>query len=88
MIEDLQYWKISGKRGEAGKAQSVLPKDDDIIARSRDGITTLLEAFANPDQGYPSEPLVKEASPYSDYKHLARIREWAATTDDDIGGDV
>jgi ATP-dependent helicase/nuclease subunit B len=86
LIDDLSYWHISGKRGEAGKVTSVTPEDTNIVAQSRDGIKSLLEGFADPEKGYLSEPLEKEASEYSDYKHLARIREWANDMDDG-GGD-
>ena len=87
LIEDLQYWKITGKRGAAGEVKIVTPKDEDIVARSLEGITALLEGFANPEQGYPSEPLAKESNPYSDYKHLARVREWSALNDDAFNDD-
>ena len=85
IIEKLEYWKLSGKRGEPGKSAPVMPKDEDVIARSRDGITELLQRFADPDQGYRSEPLAKEANPYSDYKYLARVREWLVQDDDGEG---
>ena len=78
MIKDLSYWHVSGKRGEAGKVYDVTPPDDDgVIAASRKGITVLLEEFNDPEKGYLSEPLDKEANPYSDYKHLARVKEWS-----------
>ena len=84
-IDDLSYWYISGKRGEAGKATSVMPDEDDVIAESHAGITALLEEFNDPDKGYPSEPLDKEANIYSDYKHLARVKEWSKEGDAGTG---
>ena len=81
LIEALSYWHVSGKRGEAGKISDVTPDDDNVIAESLAGITALLEEFNDRDKGYPSELLENEANPYSDYKHLARVKEWVKDID-------
>ena len=78
----LSYWKLTGKRNAAGKMAQVTPKDDGYIDQTRDGLTDLLAAFQNPDQGYRAEPVADEANPYSDYRHLARVAEWSILTDD------
>jgi ATP-dependent helicase/nuclease subunit B len=84
-VADLSYWHIPGKRGEAGRVVSVTPPQGGIVRSSREGIKALLEDFADPGKGYPSEPLEREASAFSDYKHLARIEEWVSTMNS--GGD-
>ena len=81
-ISSLQYWKLSGRRDAPGKVNDVTPKDDDFINNVRDGIEGLLRRFQNPDQAYAAEPVEKEANPYSDYRHLARVAEWRVTATD------
>ncbi len=87
LIDGLSYWYISGKRGAAGETKPVLPKDEDVISESRAGILKLLDEFADPGQGYLSEPLASEANAYSDYKHLARVQEWINISDEAGGHD-
>jgi ATP-dependent helicase/nuclease subunit B len=84
-IAALAYWQMSGKAGEAGKIHEVIP-DDDFITQAHQGILTLLEEFDDPAKGYLSEPRQKESNPYSDYKHLARVREWSTYSDDNGDG--
>ena len=53
-------------------------------------LTALLEAYQNPDQGYPSQPRTFFRHDYGDYDHLARRGEWAGRGGDgaaDGGGD-
>ena len=82
----LSYWKLTGKRNAAGQVAQVTPKDDEYIDQTRQGLTDLLAAFQNPDQGYRAEPVANEANPYSDYRHLARVAEWSIMTDDGDDG--
>ena len=45
-------------------------------------LTALLDAFTEPETPYLSRPFPKFASRFTDYDHLARVKEWSAT-----GGD-
>ncbi|MCE2516610.1 MAG: double-strand break repair protein AddB [Alphaproteobacteria bacterium] len=80
-ISTIAYWKMTGKRGEPGDRINVTP-DGDFVDAARLGLPRLLEGFDDPATGYLSEPRRHEASPYSDYKHLARTREWSSSPDD------
>ena len=48
----------------------------------------LLESFACEDTPYLSVPFPKFAPRFSDYDHLARIKEWSATGGESDAGDT
>ena len=52
------------------------------------GLTLLLEAFENRETPYLSRPFPKFQSRFSDYDHLARVKEWAIAGDDEETGDA
>jgi ATP-dependent helicase/nuclease subunit B len=45
----------------------------------------LVEAYAAGERGYRSRPFPKYARKYSDYDHLARVKEWALASADEEG---
>lgn len=83
-VSRIEYWKMTGKRGAAGDRKDVTP-DGDFVDKARLGLPRLLAEFDDPDKGYLSEPRRQEASDYSDYKHLARTREWSTSPGDGEG---
>jgi ATP-dependent helicase/nuclease subunit B len=52
------------------------------------GLKMLLEAFACEDTPYLSLPFPKFAPRFSDYDHLARVKEWSATGGESDNGDA
>ncbi len=74
-IDRLEYWQLSGKLAGAGDVRDVTPDefDPDIYMNS---LSTLISWFDTPEACYPSEPDSENRPKYSDYRHLARVREW------------
>ncbi len=75
-VAALAYWRLSG--GEA--AGTTLEIKGDVAKLTQDaadGLRKLIEAFAQPASRYLSLPDADAAPRFSDYGHLARIREWS-----------
>jgi ATP-dependent helicase/nuclease subunit B len=51
----------------------------DVVARHHRELAKLLDQFRLHDTPYLPRPFPKYASKYSDYDHLARLKEWSAT---------
>ena len=76
-IRELQYWQLSGRGTKAGAITNVLPKSgEDEPADILDSITALLTRFEDEQMPYHAEPDPRARRKYSDYRHLARLKEW------------
>ena len=76
-IGGLEYWRLSG--GEpAGERKPLKGNLEELIEEAEDGLLKLIEAFDNPATPYRSRPAPEHAPRYSDYEHLARVKEWSA----------
>ena len=79
------YLKLGGKDGGMERA---LKFDNEtfaeVTARHLDGLHRLLSSFRNEATGYPSRPFPKYARDDGDFDHLARVREWSLTGEDDM----
>jgi ATP-dependent helicase/nuclease subunit B len=78
--EEAIYLKLGGAAGgeekhAGGKGANILALAEQHFA----GLRTLLDAFACEDTPYLSRPFPKFVPRFSDYDHLARIKEWSAT---------
>jgi ATP-dependent helicase/nuclease subunit B len=74
------YLKLGGPNG--GKENPAGGEDADICHLAEQhlaGLEALLDQFACVTTPYLSRPLPKFASRYSDYDHLARVKEWSLT---------
>ncbi len=78
------YLKLGGKDGGLERA---LKFDDETFAevtvRHFDGLHRLLSSFRAEATSYPSRPFPKYAKDYGAFDHLARVREWSLTGEDD-----
>lgn len=84
-IAEMLYWKLSGG-SDGGKQVSAVAKGEDpkdLAEEALDGVTRLVEAFDDEATSYVARPHPKYAPRYSDYTHLARIREWSVLEDGD-----
>lgn len=81
-VSEIAYWKLSGKRGDPADISNVTP-DQGFTQHARQGFINLLTGFDNINAGYLSEPRASEVNEYSDYKHLARVREWSSIVGED-----
>ncbi|HSR72719.1 MAG TPA: double-strand break repair protein AddB, partial [Kiloniellales bacterium] len=76
-VARLAYWKVSGGEppGEIGE----LKLDPEAAAEAAlSGLRALIARFDDPDTPYYARPRPDWAGRFSDYGHLARIKEWAA----------
>lgn len=90
---DLLYVQISGReppgkleeRGRAGKPTGVLPPSEEMAERSWTGFVGLVKRYGDPAQAYASRTAPEQIRYKSDYDHLARVREWSVSGDDEDG---
>ena len=69
---------------DAGQELALKKTDpDDLAAAALDGLSALIDKFADPAQPYHARPRPGFAPRYTDYDHLARVQEWSAG----IGGE-
>jgi ATP-dependent helicase/nuclease subunit B len=82
----LVYWQVKGggavpvvraevKAGEGGIAE--------LVRDAEEGLKALVEKFDNEKVPYRSRPLSYAPPRYSDYDHLARVREWAVAGEEE-----
>jgi ATP-dependent helicase/nuclease subunit B len=82
------YLKLGGAKG--GEEKPAGGQDEDIAALAEKHFAELkrmLDAFALEETPYLSRPFPKFASRYSDYDHLARVKEWSTAEGDGEAGD-
>jgi ATP-dependent helicase/nuclease subunit B len=86
---DALYLKLGGAGGGAEKRAGGEKADIRKLAEKHfAGLTLLIEAFDCEATPYLSRPFPKFASRFSDYNHLARVKEWAIAGDDEDAGDA
>jgi len=72
----LEYWKLLGG-DDAGEIKSLKEaKIENYIEAAREGLLRLIARNNDPDFPYRSIPIPSRANRYSDYDHLARVKEW------------
>lgn len=78
-VAEMAYWRLSG--GDRGGEEKAFAAEDgvtmaEVIDHTVQGLTALIDAFDRADT-----PYVAYASParvrFDDYRHLARVQEWA-----------
>lgn len=74
-VDSLMYWKL-------GDSVIRIDKDiDQLLEKTKENIVSTLNKFDFETTGYLSRPNPKHAPEYSDYEHLARVREWSVKED-------
>jgi len=77
-VERLEYWQLSGG-DPAGKIRQASKGElRALIDEARDGLRRLIREFADPNTPYRSRPDPLFGPRYSDYDHLARVKEWSS----------
>ena len=81
-VSKLEFWKITGGQAEGeihsiGSNEASYFETEEIGLKAQRGLIELITAFDNPETPYESRPRVDFAPAYSDYEHLARIKEWS-----------
>jgi ATP-dependent helicase/nuclease subunit B len=81
-VARLEYWRVSG--GEPPGERKPLKIDADAEATAAlDGLRDLIAKYDDADTPYPARPRAEWARRFSDYRHLARIKEWGAGGEDE-----
>lgn len=78
IVPALDYWKMSGGIKPVIEINLGMGKKtvDILIQEAYEGLKALVEAFNDPRTPYLSIPDPDKAPKYSDYEHLARVKEW------------
>ena len=88
----MAFWKLSGgdPAGEIVEINTNRMKTTpaELAHAAVDGVNGLAAAFADPQTPYLSVPHPDHAPKYSDYIHLARLREWMGSEDADENTDI
>ncbi len=79
-VARLEYWRVSG--GEPPGQEMPLDLDPaDQAERALAGLAALIARFDDEQTPYLARPRPEYARTYSDYPHLARVKEWGAAGD-------
>jgi len=73
----LLYWRLTGS-GAGGEEKSAGDDPARLMRDALEGLKGLVRAFNDPATPYQARPHPEKAPMYSDYLHLARVREWSA----------
>jgi ATP-dependent helicase/nuclease subunit B len=80
-VAALEFGRLHG-RSDGGERKPV-PGDPAKIAQDAlEGLARLIATFDNADTAYEARPNPDTAPTYSDYLHLARVKEWSAVAGD------
>lgn len=87
---DLVYVHTTGGRTPLNARSVAAPRGDarslaDIVAEHRLRLEGLVGRYVAGEVGYLSRPYPKYARKYSDYDHLARVKEWSASSTGEDG---
>jgi ATP-dependent helicase/nuclease subunit B len=81
-VSELAFWRLSGGR-EPGQERLVPGPPAALAERAIAALAAMVEAFSRQETPYASVPRPALAPRYSDYRHLARIREWTGPRGED-----
>ncbi len=78
-VAALEYWRLSGA-ATPGQIRVIGDDADALALGALDGLIAVLAPFDDPTTPYLSQP--RRTPPrFSDYAHLARVKEWASEED-------
>ena len=82
-VEALAFWHLAGTR----IAGAVCHLEDiaTLVSDAGEGLRRLVERFDDPMTPYLARPRPAMAPRYSDYEHLARVKEWSTGGDEPVG---
>ena len=81
MATELAFWRLHG-RGDGGEVAIIKGAPEDMAKTAADNLAQLIATFDKPETRYESRPNPEAAPTYSDYLHLARVKEWGAVADE------
>jgi ATP-dependent helicase/nuclease subunit B len=78
---EMLYWRLKGG-ADGGEERSAGDDASTLADEALEGLAALIATFDDPATPYEARPHPERAPKYSDYLHLARVREWASAADD------
>lgn len=81
-VSRMLYWRLMGGV-QGGEEKSAGPDPQRLTDEALEGLYGLIAAFDDPNTPYEARPHPDRAPKYSDYLHLARVKEWAAAGEED-----
>ena len=76
-VSRLSYWRVSGGR-EPGRIKDIKTSGSELARRAKKSLAKLIAKFDDPATAYLAQPRPSIAPKFSDYDHLARIKEWSS----------
>jgi ATP-dependent helicase/nuclease subunit B len=83
--EALVYWRVTGSGQKPVEQMEVSSKDVSVAqmtAEAEAGLRDLIAKFADEKTPYYSQPRADAKPRFSDYNHLARLKEWGVSGDE------
>ena len=81
-VSSLEFWRLKGG-DPAGVATTAGDDPRELAENALAGLTALIAVFDDAETPYEARPRPAAAPRYSDYDHLARIKEWSAAGADE-----
>ena len=83
-VDVLQFWRLTGGNPPAQVEDAKGGDPATLAALALEGLKQLVIAFDSPDTVYQSMPDPEFAPRFSDYDHLARVKEWSTGAPDEL----
>lgn len=85
VAEELVYWKVTGGGKTPVEQKTMASKEFPVprlVAEAEAGLRNLIGQFSDEKTSYLSQPRAEAKPVFSDYDHLARVKEWGVSGDD------
>ncbi|MBI1215135.1 MAG: double-strand break repair protein AddB [Alphaproteobacteria bacterium] len=82
----LVYWKVTGSGQKPVELKEVIKDPEQlahVVEEAEKGLRALVEKFADPATPYICQPRAVARPRFSDYEHLARVKEWGLSGDEE-----
>ena len=86
-VHELAFWRLSGGR-EPGAIKDAADDPLTVAAEAYAGLVALIGKFDDVATPYEARPRPDKAPQYSDYEHLARVKEWSTAGESDGGSET
>lgn len=81
-VAQMLFWRLRGG-DPGGEEQSAGDDSRQLAAEAMAGLAELIRTFDDENTAYEARPHPERAPKYSDYLHLARVKEWASGGEDE-----
>lgn len=81
-VSQMLYWRLKGG-AEGGEEKSAGADPRQLTDEALEGLYGLIAAFDDANTPYEARPHPDRAPKYSDYLHLARVKEWAVAGEEE-----